>query len=229
MENDIPFKRKIRSFVRRGGRLTASQKRALEEFWPQYGIEFNNEPLNLDHIFNRTASKNIEIGFGMAENLIAVAKSQPNKDFIGIEVHEPGIGNALNQIEEYSLSNLRVIKHDAVEVLKHQIAEHSIDSISIFFPDPWHKKKHHKRRLINSEFVDLLARKIKKGGHVFMATDWENYAEQMLEVFANNPKFENLSEDNTYCDRIEFRSLTKFERRGQRLGHGVWDLIFRRI
>ncbi len=229
MTEDFPFKRKIRSFVRRSGRMTASQKRGLEELWPLFGIEFQSSVLNFTTVFCRAAPTNIEIGFGMAENLIAVAKARPDENFIGIEVHDPGIGNALNQIEEFNLSNLRVIKHDAVEVLKRQISPHSLNSVCIFFPDPWHKNKHQKRRLINAEFADLLATKIKKGGHIYLATDWQDYAEQMLNVLNNNSHFNNISEQNAYCERIEFRSLTKFEKRGQRLGHGVWDLVFQRI
>jgi len=228
MDKEILFKRKVKSFVRRTGRMTAGQKRAMKELWPTYGIEYKPKPLNLDKLFDRNAPVNFEIGFGMAENLIAVASTHQTENFVGVEVHTPGIGHALNQIEEKSLSNVRLIQHDAVEVLKHQIPEHSLASVSIFFPDPWHKKKHNKRRLINTEFCDLLFKKIKKDGTVFMATDWEHYAEQMLEVFTNSQHFENQSPDNTYCERMDFRPITKFEKRGQRLGHGTWDLIFKR-
>lgn len=228
MTDNIPFKREIRSFARRTGRKTESQKRALEELWPKYGIEYDNKPLNVNSLFPHSGPLNIEIGFGMAENLIAVAKSHLSENFIGIEVHTPGIGHALNQIENNELSNVRLIQYDAVKVLNHQIADHSLTSVSVFFPDPWHKKKHNKRRLINDSFCELLATKIKKGGTMYMATDWEHYAEQMLEVFTNSEHFENQSPDGTYCERMAFRPLTKFEKRGHRLGHGTWDLIFTR-
>ncbi|MDX1811274.1 MAG: tRNA (guanosine(46)-N7)-methyltransferase TrmB [Gammaproteobacteria bacterium] len=229
MSEEIPFKREIKSYVRRVGRMTASQRRALEMFLPTYGVDYQNAVLNFSRLFEREAPVNIEIGFGMGENLIAVAKTHPSENFIGIEVHTPGVGHALHQLEENKLTNIRFIQHDAVEVLKHQIADHSLNSVSIFFPDPWHKKKHNKRRLINDEFCQLLATKIKKGGKVYMATDWENYAEQMLDVFSRNESFANQSPDGTYCERMDFRPITKFERRGQRLGHGTWDLIFKRI
>ena len=224
--DEKPFQRKIRSFVRRSGRLTASQKRGLNELWSRYGIEYQNAPVNLDQLFGRDGPKNVEIGFGMAENLLSVAQSHPNEDFIGIEVHEPGVGHALNQIEQLALHNIRIIKHDAVEVLKHQIANHSLASISIFFPDPWHKKKQHKRRLINNDFACLLASKLQKNGKVYLATDWQNYAEQMLDVFSRSENFSNTSPTNDYCERMSFRPLTKFEKRGHRLGHDVWDLVF---
>ena len=227
MSEDRPL-RKIRSFVRRQGRMRNGQKNAIERLWPTFGIEYQTQTMNLDAVFGRNAKKNMEIGFGMAENLISVAKAKPDEDFLGIEVYQPGLGHALIHIEENSLENIRVMKHDAVEVLKHQIAPHSLDSVSIFFPDPWHKKKHHKRRLINDDFCQLLSTKVKKTGFVYMATDWENYAEQMLEVFSNNSDFCNMSKTGDYCERMDFRPVTKFERRGTRLGHGVWDLIFKR-
>ncbi len=221
--------RKILSFVKRNGRMRPGQKRAIENLWPVYGIEYKPELLDLNLVFGRDAKKNLEIGFGMAENLISVSQSKPDEDFIGIEVYEPGLGHALLQIEEFGIKNTRVMKHDAVDVLSHQIADSSLDSISIFFPDPWHKKKHNKRRLINDEFSQLMAKKIKPGGIAYMATDWEDYAEQMLKVFSNNSAFENTSPCGDYCERMDFRPITKFEKRGKRLGHGVWDLIFQKI
>lgn len=228
MSEDRPL-RKIRSFVRRQGRIRSGQKNAIQRLWPTLGIEYQAQPIDLEKAFGRHTKKHMEIGFGIGENLIAVAKTNPGEDFLGIEVYTPGLGHALIQIEENNLQNVRVMKHDAVEVLKHQIAPHCLDSVSIFFPDPWHKKKHHKRRLINDEFCKLLATKIKTGGFVFMATDWENYAQQMLEVFSSNPNFSNMSQTSDYCERMDFRPITKFEKRGTRLGHGVWDLIFQRI
>lgn len=220
--------RQIRSFVRRCGRMTSSQKRGMEIGWLKYGIEYQTNPLNFSTLFGNSAPVNIEIGFGMAENLLAVAASHANENFVGIDVHTPGVGHALNQIEDNDIGNIRIINHDAVEVLKHQIPDHSLSSVSIFFPDPWHKKKHNKRRLINADFANLLAKKIHKNGHIYMATDWEDYARQMLAVFNACEHFSNQSPDNTYCERMSFRPLTKFERRGHRLGHGVWDLIFKR-
>jgi len=221
--------RKILSFVKRNGRMRPGQKRAIENLWPVYGIEYKPEPLDLNVVFGRDAKKNLEIGFGMAENLICVSQSKPDEDFIGIEVYEPGLGHALLQLEELGIKNTHVMKHDAVDVLTHQIANNSLDSISIFFPDPWHKKKHNKRRLINNDFSQLMAKKIKPGGIAYMATDWEDYAKQMLEVFSNNSAFENTSLSSDFCERMDFRPITKFEKRGKRLGHGVWDLIFKKI
>lgn len=227
MKEDIPHRREIKSYVRRVSRMTPRQKRGMEALWPRFGVEYDASPLNLDLLFERSAPKNVEIGFGMAENLIAVASTHPQEDFIGIEVHTPGVGHALNEIEEKKLTNVRLIQHDAVEVLKHQIPNHSLNSISIFFPDPWHKKKHNKRRLINDEFCALLATKLQKNGKVYLATDWEDYAVQMLKVFNRTEHFENQSPNGTYCERMDFRPLTKFESRGHRLGHNTWDLIFK--
>ena len=221
--------RKVRSFARRSGRMTESQKKGLAEHWTQYGITYENCALNLTQLFGRDAPKNIEIGFGMGENILSVAQSKPNEDFIGIEVHQPAVGNILNKIHELELTNLKVMNHDAVEVFTHQVSDHALNSVSVFFPDPWHKSNHHKRRLIAPKFAELLATKIRKNGHVYLATDWEHYANQMLEVFSDNKHFKNLSPTNTYCKRMDFRPVTKFERRGLRLGHGVWDLIFEKL
>lgn len=221
--------RPIRSFVRRTGRITDRQKSALENLWPLYGLEFNNHLFDFDQIFQRNAPLTIEIGFGMGEALIAMAQNNAQNNYLGIEVHTPGIGNILSQIELHQLNNIRLISYDAVEVLKHQISDASVDNFCIFFSDPWHKTKHHKRRLINESFVELLAKKTKKGGKIFLATDWENYAHQMLEVFSDNSNFKNLSSTNDFVNRISFRPLTKFEKRGHRLGHEVWDLTFEHI
>ncbi|HFE37902.1 MAG TPA: tRNA (guanosine(46)-N7)-methyltransferase TrmB [Gammaproteobacteria bacterium] len=218
--------RPIRSFARRVGRITERQKTALESLLPKYGIEFTTEQLDLNKAFNQAAPLNIEIGFGMGEALIAMASQNPHENYLGIEVHTPGIGNLLNQIDLLKLGNIRIIAYDAVEVLKHQIPEHSVNCFCIFFSDPWHKSKHHKRRLINASFVKLLATKLNPQGKIYLATDWENYAQQMLRVFSENKSFRNLSPNKDYCPRIAFRPLTKFEKRGHRLGHEVWDLIF---
>jgi len=220
--------RKVRSFVRRNGRTTAKQKNALETLWPQFGIEYQPRPCALNDFFKNNALLNVEIGFGMGEALVQSAQNNPDQNYVGIEVHDPGIGNVLNQISELSLKNIRVISHDAVEVLDNQFENQSIDSICIFFPDPWHKKRHNKRRLLNEKFAQLVADKLKASGKLFIATDWQNYAEQILSVFNGNSDFKNLSDDNTYCPRIDFRPLTKFEKRGQRLGHDVWDFIYQR-
>lgn len=221
--------RKIRSFARRSGRMTDSQKKGLADFWAIHGIEYSDTKLDLNTLFNRDAPKNLEIGFGMGENILSVAQSRPEDDFIGIEVHQPAVGHVLNQIEELGLKNLRVMNHDAVEVLNHQISDLSLSSVSVFFPDPWHKSNHHKRRLISPKFSELLATKIIKNGHMYLATDWEHYAIQMLDVFTHNKHFKNLSPTHDYCKRMEFRPITKFEKRGLRLGHGVWDLIFEKL
>jgi len=218
--------RPIRSFSRRIGRITERQKYALDNLLPLYGIEFTPELLDFEILFQNSAPVNIEIGFGMGEVLIAMAKQNPHENYLGIDVHTPGVGNLLSEVAALQLSNVRVIAYDAVEVLKHQIADHSVNSFCIFFSDPWHKNKHHKRRLINESISKLLAKKTKPKGKVFLATDWEHYANQMLEVFNTNKSFKNLSPTNEYCERINFRPLTKFEKRGHRLGHGVWDLIF---
>ncbi len=231
-----PPRRAIRSFVLRAGRMTEPQRRALELDWPTFGINIEPErqqELALTDIFGRPADKVVEIGFGNGDNLVEYARQSPDRDFIGIEVHRAGVGHALLQAKELGLSNLKVICHDAVEVLEKRLADSSLSEVLILFPDPWHKKRHHKRRLIQSPFVELLARKIKPGGLLQLATDWEPYALQMREVIGENPSFSNRSEEQGGCDgfvpRPAWRALTRFEKRGQRLGHGVWDLSFRRL
>ncbi|HZV98473.1 MAG TPA: tRNA (guanosine(46)-N7)-methyltransferase TrmB [Methylophilaceae bacterium] len=220
-------KRPIRSFVLRQGRLTEAQQRAIDTSMPIFGVAYAPQPLNLDELFGRSESpKILEIGFGMGETTARIAQSQPGSDFLGIEVHTPGVGSLLKQINELSLKNLRLIQHDAVEVLNHMIADASLDGIHIFFPDPWHKKRHHKRRLIQKGFVGLLSRKLKSGGYLHMATDWQEYAEWAMEILQAEPMLENTVE--AYSPKPDYRPLTKFENRGIKLGHGVWDLIFRR-
>jgi tRNA (guanine-N7-)-methyltransferase len=219
--------RPIRSFVRREGRLTPGQKRALETLWPRFGIDYSEEPLDLAAIFGRPAPVTLEIGFGNGESLAAMAQAAPERDFIGIEVHRPGVGHLLQRIEALGLGNLRVMCHDAVEVLKHQIPPGSLDTVQIFFPDPWHKKRHHKRRLIQPVFVALLARCLRPGGTLHLATDWEDYARHMLEVLEASPDLRNTAQ--RFSSRPHHRPLTRFEQRGQRLGHGVWDVIFVKV
>lgn len=220
-------KRPIRSFVLRQGRLTHGQQRALDELMPVFGIPYAPALLELDAVFGRTDSlKILEIGFGMGDSTAKIAQIQPERDFLGVEVHAPGVGSLLKQIGELQLKNLRIIQHDAVEVLKHMIADASLDGVHIFFPDPWHKKRHHKRRLIQAEFVKLLCNKLKVGAYIHVATDWQEYAEWVLEVLQQEPLLENTVQD--YAPKPDYRPLTKFENRGIKLGHGVWDLIFRR-
>lgn len=223
------YMRKIRSFVLREGRLTKGQQQAIETYWPDFGLEYQQQIIDLAQVFGRDAHRVLEIGFGMGKSLVEMAAAAPEKDFIGIEVHKPGVGACLGEIAAHSLTNLRLFEHDAVEVLNHCIADSSLDTVQLFFPDPWHKKRHHKRRIVQSEFVQAIRKKLKTGGVFHMATDWENYAEHMLEVMSVAEGFTNLSQTNNYVERPEHRPLTKFEQRGQRLGHGVWDLMFERI
>lgn len=219
---------KVKSFVKREGRLTKAQTRAIEEFWPTMGIDYQNAELDLSVLFGRTAPVVIEIGFGMGKSLVEMAAAAPEKNFIGIEVHRPGIGACLADAQEQGVTNLRVYEHDAVEVLADCIADGSLSRMQLFFPDPWHKKRHHKRRIVQPVFVEKLRSKLAIGGVFHMATDWENYAEHMLEIMAVAPGYKNLSSTNDYVPRPEQRPLTKFEQRGHRLGHGVWDLMFER-
>jgi len=220
--------RTVRSFVRREGRLTPGQERALEELWPLYGIDEAEGLMDLDSLFERTAPIVFEIGFGNGSSLAEMAAKQPDTNFIGVEVHRPGVGHLLKLIEEQGLTNCRVACTDAVELLKHRIADNSLDRLQLYFPDPWHKKRHHKRRIIQAAFVTLLSQKIKPGGHLHMATDWQHYAEQMLDDLSQNNDFINCADSSGYIPRPDYRPLTKFEQRGQRLGHGVWDLLFER-
>jgi len=222
--------RPIRSFVMRTGRMTAGQTRALEELWPRYGVEFSPQPLPLDALFGRVAPRTLEIGFGNGEHLAALATLHPERDYLGIEVHRPGVGHLLLLAATNNLTNVRASSHDAVEVLREQIAESSLDEVLVLFPDPWHKKRHHKRRLIQPPFVELIASRLRQGGVLRLATDWEEYALQMLEVLnAASALFANLSPARDWMPRPEERAPTRFEKRGARLGHGVWDLAFKRI
>ena len=222
--------RPIRSFVMRTGRMTAGQTRALEELWPRYGVEFSPQPLPLDALFGRVAPRTLEIGFGNGEHLAALATLHPERDYLGIEVHRPGVGHLLLLAATNNLTNVRASSHDAVEVLREQIAESSLDEVLVLFPDPWHKKRHHKRRLIQPPFVELIASRLRQGGVLRLATDWEEYALQMLEVLnAASALFANLSPARDWMPRPEERAPTRFEKRGARLGHGVWDLAFGRI
>jgi len=220
--------RSVRSFVLRAGRATAGQQRALTQLWPKYGVEFSPTALDLPTLFGRAAPRMLEIGFGAGEALLEFASAHPEIDCIGVEVHRPGVGRLLLGAEAATLSNLRVICHDAVEVLQHQLPPESIALVHIFFPDPWPKKRHHKRRLIQPAFVELLAKVIAPGGTLRLATDWEPYAQHMREVIDASSAFANIAADAGFVARSAERTLTRFERRGQRLGHGVWDLEYRR-
>ncbi|AWK81012.1 tRNA (guanosine(46)-N7)-methyltransferase TrmB [Photobacterium damselae] len=228
LTDDGKVKRKIRSFVRREGRLTKGQEAALENNWSTMGIDFAPELLDLKEVFGREAPVVLEIGFGMGASLVEMAKNAPEKNFIGIEVHSPGVGACLMAAEAEGLTNLRVMCHDAVEVFEHMLPEQSLDTLQLFFPDPWHKARHHKRRIVQPEFAQMIRSKLKIGGIFHMATDWENYAEHMVEVMDAAPGYSNTATDGPYIERPEDRPLTKFEARGHRLGHGVWDMKYAR-
>lgn len=216
----------IRSFVKRQGRMSKRQQHALEQYWGQYGIDYQADGFDLDKAFARHGKTVVEIGFGMGKSLVEQAKANPDCNYLGIEVHTPGVGTLLADCAELNLSNVRIIQHDAVEVLKFMLDDKSIDLFQIFFPDPWHKKRHHKRRLIQAPFVELLISKLKAGGIIHCATDWQGYAEQMMQVLTENQHLTNCVGPEQYSERPESRPLTKFEQRGHRLGHGVWDLLF---
>jgi tRNA (guanine-N7-)-methyltransferase len=220
--------RRIRSYVLRAGRLTAAQRRALDELWPRYGLEDPAAELDLESIFGRRAPRLAEIGFGSGEALLAHAISHPEIDHLGIEVHPPGVGRFLIEAHEAAIANARVIRHDAVEVLSRWLAPGTIDAIHLFFPDPWPKKRHHKRRIVQPAFADLAARVLVSGGVIRLATDWTPYAQQMLEVFESSTDFDNAAGAGAWSARTAARPLTRFELRGQRLGHEVRDLAFRR-
>ncbi|WP_026957715.1 tRNA (guanosine(46)-N7)-methyltransferase TrmB [Aliagarivorans taiwanensis] len=221
--------RRIRSFVKREGRLTKRQEQALSQQWQNMGLDHQSENFDLAEVFGREAKTVLEIGFGMGASLLEMAERNPEVNFIGIEVHRPGVGACLADAAERGITNLRVFEHDAVEVLADSIADNSLDTVQLFFPDPWHKKRHHKRRIVQPEFVQQIRAKLKVGGVFHMATDWENYAEHMLEVMSAAPGYRNQSEAGDYVPRPDFRPLTKFENRGHRLGHGVWDLMFEKV
>ncbi len=219
-------RRSIRSFVLRQGRLSNAQQRAHETLLPVFGIAYQPQLIELDRVFGRVAPKILEIGFGMGETTAAIALAHAQNDYLGIEVHTPGVGSLLKQIGELNLANVRIIQHDAVEVLEKMIAPASLDGAHIFFPDPWPKKRHHKRRLIQGPLVALLASRIKPGGYVHAATDWQEYAEHILAVLSAEPALENSAQG--FAPRPDTRPQTKFESRGLKLGHGVWDIVFRK-
>jgi tRNA (guanine-N7-)-methyltransferase len=217
----------IRSFVVRAGRMTKAQRSAFELGWDAYGLRLADGAIDLDTVFGRNNPKVVEIGFGMGGSLLEMVEAQPDTDFIGIEVHPPGVGSLINAAQEKNISNLKVYLADATDVLNECFADGSLDRVQIYFPDPWHKKKHNKRRIIQPKFLQLIRKKIRIGGIVHMATDWQPYAEQMLELIVEADGFKNMAQD--YVPRPDFRPLTKFERRGERLGHGVWDLMAEKL
>ena len=215
---------RIRSFVVRAGRMGPGQARALQALGPRFVLPFSAAPCDFDAAFGRSAPRILEIGFGMGDATARIAQALPDTDFVGVEVHPPGVGALLKRIGELGLTNLRLVQHDAVEVLRDMVAPDSLAGVHVFFPDPWHKKKHNKRRLIQAGFVALLASRLRAGGRLHCATDWQPYAQQMLDVLAQEPLLRNTAPD--YTDRPDYRPLTKFENRGLKLGHGVWDLVF---
>ncbi|MEO5862532.1 MAG: tRNA (guanosine(46)-N7)-methyltransferase TrmB [Burkholderiales bacterium] len=222
---DAP-RRSLRSFVLRQGRVSAAQQRAYEELLPTFGVAYQQIALDLDAVFGRTGEKHLEIGFGMGETTASIAAAHPDHDYLAIEVHTPGVGALLKTIAEQAIRNIRVVQHDAVEVLNNMIEPETFNGAHIFFPDPWPKKRHHKRRLIQAPFVGLLVNKLKSGGYLHVATDWEQYAEQIVSVLSMEPALQNTAAN--YAPRPNYRPLTKFEARGLRLGHGIWDIVFRK-
>ena len=218
--------RPVRSFVLRAGRLGSGQARALVELGPRFLLPFQSAPLDWDAAFGRRAPQVLEIGFGMGQATAAIAAARPDLDFIGIEVHQPGVGALLREIGSLGLTNIRIVQHDAVQVLQQMVVPATLAGVHVFFPDPWHKKRHHKRRLIQPALVDLLASRLAPGGWLHCATDWDDYAQQMLQVLGSCPALANTA--GGFAPRPEMRPLTKFEARGLKLGHGVWDLLFTR-
>jgi tRNA (guanine-N7-)-methyltransferase len=228
-DESLPYRREIRSFVVRAGRMTVAQERAWRELWPAWGVENAPTPLDFAALFGREAPVSLEIGFGNGESLVALACAHPERNFIGLEVHPPGVGHLLLRCEAEKIDNVRVICEDAVQVLQQRVPDASLAEVLLYFPDPWPKKRHHKRRIVQPAFVDLGARKLGAGGVLRMATDWQPYAEHMLATAAGNAQLRNESPSGDFVPRPESRPVTRFERRGQRLGHGVWDLAFRRL
>jgi len=228
-ENSSPPLRTVRSFVRRAGRLTVAQKIALDELWGEYGVEVDRLPLDFGELFGRVAPVVCEIGFGNGDALLEMASADPARNYFGIEVHRPGVGRVLARVKERGLTNVRVACADAVDILSHNVVDCALAQINVYFPDPWHKKRHNKRRLVQETFAALCVRKLSVGGVLHMATDWQEYAEQMLAVATANSSLRNIAGERQYSVRPPYRPLTKFEQRGHRLGHGIWDLLFERI
>jgi tRNA (guanine-N7-)-methyltransferase len=223
---EVKSLRKIQSFVKRSGRLSKAQAIALHELWPNYGVSLTDNQLNFGELFMNLHDVTLEVGFGNGDSLLEMAIQQPKQNFLGIEVYEAGVGRLINEAYKNQLSNLKIIKEDAVKVLQNHISDDSLSKFQLFFPDPWHKKRHHKRRIIQTSFLDILTKKLKIDGIVHIATDWEGYAEHIMETLESHQHFKNTLGDHIYSPRPKHRPLTKFENRGQKLGHGVWDIIF---
>ncbi len=221
-----PQRRPVRSFVRREGRITDSQKKALAALWPTYGIEYSPHLLNFDTLFTKPAPVVLEIGFGNGDSLVQMAKQDPDKNYLGVEVYSAGVGHCMIAAKEQAVDNLRLISHDAIDILKHQTSDHSLHAVQLFFPDPWPKKRHHKRRIMQTSFITLLQQKLRKDGVFHFATDWQPYANWAIEMLEATPEFDNLAGPGNFAPRPAARPITKFEKRGTRLGHGVWDLLF---
>ncbi|MGE0351313.1 tRNA (guanosine(46)-N7)-methyltransferase TrmB [Hydrogenophaga sp.] len=229
--SDVPYLREVKSYVLRAGRTTVGQARAYEVFGPRFLLNYVPGAFDAEAAFGRSAPLILEIGFGMGGATAHIAGVRPQDNFLCCEVHEPGVGALLKLAGEQGLENIRILRHDAVEVLQHMLGEASLDGVHIFFPDPWHKSRHHKRRLIQTPFVNQLTRHLKPGGYIHLATDWEPYAQQMLEVLGAEPMLQNTAQAGSggFVPKPDYRPLTKFENRGLKLGHGVWDLVFRRV
>ncbi len=229
---DAPYQRQIRSFVRREGRLTPAQQRAIDSLWPTYGIDYDGQPLDFDAVFERSAPRVLEIGIGNGDALVHMSGNDPARDYIGVEVHTPGIGHALRGLGEQGNTNARLMHHDAMDVLTHSITPGSLAQLNLFFPDPWPKKRHHKRRIVQKPFLDLVVRALTPGGILHMATDWEPYAQWMLDELLADERFANLADgadlETSAIPRPDERPLTRFEKRGHRHGHDVWDFKFTR-
>jgi len=225
-QNDSATRPTIRSFVRRAGRITQSQQRALDELWPHYGVQYENSPLDFNNLFGRAAPTVVEIGFGNGESLVDLAAANPDQDFLGIEVHEPGVGHCLLKAEGADVHNLKIIAHDAIEVLRDQVKPATLSRVNLYFPDPWPKKRHHKRRIVQPDFVDLIADRLGAGGTLNIATDWANYAEHIDEVLSHSDCFTCIERRAHDGDEPFARPQTKFERRGLRKGHRISDRCF---
>jgi len=226
MTINSPHPRAIKSYVLRSGRLTPGQKNALRQYWPKYGLEFAPARIDLETMATGFAALKLEIGIGNGDALISMATNDKTSLYIGIEVHQPGIGRCLNNIEQHKLDNVRLVSHDAIEVMEEMLGVQSLDRILLFFPDPWHKKRHHKRRIVNQHFRDLTFSCLKPGGVLHAATDWQDYATHIAAEFLGDQRFNNLGDESGYAQCPEYRPLTRFEQRGRKLGHGVWDLLF---
>ncbi len=220
-----PIRREIRSFVRREGRITPAQREAVEKLWPEYGLE-KSDLSDLDNVFGRKAPRFMEIGCGTGDAIISLARENPDNDYIGIEVYLPGLGSILQAIEKYQLTNVRLLRNDAMECLRQTMPDRSLDGVMVFFPDPWPKKRHNKRRLIQPKFLSLIAKKLKRNGRLFIGTDWQDYADHIIEITADHPELSNLAGAEVYAPRPAWRPLTRYEKRALRLDHIVRDFVF---